>query len=81
MLSIYPNPSKDFINVDFDLLEDEKVSNISIFDIRGGLIQNNVSLEINEQGKLNVNYLSNGSYILIIDTNMRRLSSKFSVLK
>jgi Right handed beta helix region/Secretion system C-terminal sorting domain len=55
---IYPNPVKDFIYIPIEFLE------ISITDLMG----RNVSNFINKYGRINLNFLTSGSYLLIGET-------------
>lgn len=66
-IKIYPNPSKDFINI----LSEEAVTKIEIFDISGKKIKSNYSGK-----KIEVQNLPSGSYMLKIYTH-----SQISILK
>ena len=71
-ISIYPNPSSNFINIKSDLAE---ISKISLFNINGQLVY--TSKKVNS---IDVSTYSKGLYTLIIDTNEgKSYSSKVSV--
>ncbi|MBL4710391.1 MAG: T9SS type A sorting domain-containing protein [Flavobacteriales bacterium] len=68
--NVFPNPSKEFINLYTS--EDLKVQEIKIYSVRGKLI---ASPKVEQL--INISGLSNGFYILVLETNRGRLKSKF----
>ncbi len=76
-ISVYPNPVKDFLTVDFNT---EKVANSSfqLFDVSGKIInQGNLK---NDKTQISASSLSVGMYILRI-TNAGKLVKTFKIIK
>lgn len=68
-ISIYPNPAKEFVNVEFGSLSTSQWE-IKLFDLRGIEIRNwNVANDSSET-KLNLNSLSAGVYVLQIVSDL-----------
>ncbi len=59
-INIYPNPTSDFINVNID----EKITEMSIFNLSGELVLN----QVNEMNRINIQSLMTGSYLVVIKT-------------
>ncbi len=78
-IKLFPNPTRDLLNVEFELEEDEVVRSVNIFDARGGLILGGLSEQLDAEKTLNVSQLNTGLYILVIDTDKRRLTNSFVV--
>lgn len=71
-ISIYPNPTKNWLNIKTSLLINAK---LSIYDINGRLIlDNEIRGNINA---LNVEELQNGTYILKIEQGNSLISKRF----
>lgn len=68
-LSIYPNPTTDVLNIK----SDSKVKSADIYDISGKLVK---SVEVAD-GKINVQELANGSYVLKVSSEKGATSHKF----
>lgn len=68
-LSIYPNPSSDFVNVKTK----EKVNSIEVFDLSGKLILKDVS----GNNQLNIKSLEIGSYLVKVNTDKNSFTKKF----
>lgn len=68
LLSVYPNPVKDMLNIKTD----KKIKSVQIFDASGKLI--NARLNGNQ---IDVKSLSPGNYIINIETNSGKTSEKF----
>ncbi|MFT6689440.1 MAG: hypothetical protein ACJAX7_002474 [Saprospiraceae bacterium] len=62
-VSIYPNPSKDEINV--ELPNNVDLENITLFNLLG----KKVKTEIIDQNTLNIAQLASGTYILVVKTS------------
>jgi len=69
-ISVYPNPAKDKVSIDTSGLQLQKVS---IFDLQGRLV---LVADASDKGQIDVSPLSNGIYILQIETNQGILSKK-----
>lgn len=70
-LVFFPNPSKDFINVQIE--NDNQVESIQIFDINGKLVNN---LSDFKSEKIDISRLSPGAYILKAKINGNVVSKK-----
>ena len=70
---VYPNPAKEFINVEFSGLNDENIS-IEIIDVFGKVVQKEISKNENQIFNLNVSSLDAGYYVL-------KISSGYSVIQ
>ena len=70
---VYPNPAKEFINVEFSGLNDEKIS-IEIIDVFGKVVQKENRKNENQIFNLNVSSLDAGYYLL-------KISSGYSVIQ
>ncbi|QIG90737.1 peptidoglycan DD-metalloendopeptidase family protein [Chryseobacterium sp. POL2] len=71
-ISIYPNPVKSEINI--NNLSNEKIENLSIYDISGKLL---LSYKNPEASKFNVSQLTKGVYNIILNTNKNIYKQKF----
>jgi subtilisin family serine protease len=77
LLTSYPNPASDKINV-LSVFENTTNAEVSIIDMSGkevlSFTKNSVS-EIDEE--LDISNLSGGSYIIVVETDNDRISKKF----
>ena len=75
-LSIYPNPAKNEVNVRMNKSEGAKYM---IYDASGRLL---TSGNVSAEGKINTDKISNGNYILTIQTNSgEKISEKLMIKK
>jgi aminopeptidase YwaD len=74
-IKIYPNPAKDFINIEFP---DSNVKNFSvqITDFEGRSL-----LKTDNEAKVNISNLDNGAYVGIIKTGDQKVVRKIIVAK
>ena len=70
---VYPNPAKEFINVEFSGLSDENIS-IEIIDVFGKVVQKENRKNENDMFNLNISSLAAGYYLL-------KISSGYSVIQ
>ena len=70
---VYPNPAKEFINIEFSGLSDENIS-IEIIDVFGKVVQKENRKNENQIFNLNVSSLDAGYYLL-------KISSGYSVIQ
>ena len=75
---VYPNPAKEFINVEFSGLNDENIS-IEITDVFGKLVQKEISKNENEMFNLNVSSLAAGYYVLKISSGNSVIQKKIII--
>ena len=71
-INIFPNPTKDVLNV--DIPKDVNVKSIAIYSIDGSLIEKNRYPLLS--GQLNIGKLKNGTYIIHIETEKGCFSKK-----
>lgn len=69
-IEVYPNPTADFINVDF---ADLQVKQINIYSIQGTLM----FAQVNPQNSIDVSMLAAGNYIIELITNEGIASQQF----
>ncbi len=80
MQTTYPNPVKDRLTIEYIVSGKASVNTIYIFDIQGRLVQSQSVPEQMGVVEINVQNLSQGSYILSFDKNQAGgLSKKFVV--
>ncbi|PLX03950.1 MAG: hypothetical protein C0595_05085 [Marinilabiliales bacterium] len=79
-LNIYPNPTRNKLNIDFKLLKDAEIS-IIMTDISGKQIQNkNISAQAGSNKYiLDVSDVSKGFYVLRLKTNFGEINHKLIV--
>lgn len=78
---VYPNPAKNYIQLQFDGVTTSQKVNISIIDGMGKLVQNqNISTTSNNVF-LNINTLQNGTYIIKTNLNGESFIQKIIVSK
>ncbi len=79
-INIYPNPSRDKLNIDFKLLKNTEI-NIIITDISGKQIQNKSILATEGSNKyiVDVSNFSKGFYVLKLKTNLGEINHKIIV--
>lgn len=75
VITIYPNPSKDFINIDYSSISD-KVEAIEIYDILGKKVKSEKPSE-SLNTAISITTLSNGIYLLKLKTDGTEIVQKF----
>lgn len=78
-LEIFPNPTRDYINLSYEVIENTEIS-AQIYDMQGRLMQvyNNLSSTAGEhQHRINVSDLASGNYNIVITSEGQRLSKSF----
>ena len=75
---VYPNPAKEFINVEFSGLSDENIS-IEIIDVFGKVVQKENRKNENEIFNLNVSSLDAGYYVLKISSGNSVIQKKIII--
>ena len=75
---VYPNPAKEFINVEFSGLNYENIS-IEITDVFGKVVQKEISKNENQMFNLNVSSLSAGYYVLKISSGTSVIQKKIII--
>ena len=75
-LNVYPNPAKDFVNVQWTTDNEQfEVTGINVFDVYGKLIST-VNMDENPT-RINVNGLANGMYFVRVTTNAGVVTKSF----
>ena len=75
---VYPNPAKEFINVEFSGLNYENIS-IEITDVFGKVVQKEISKNENQMFNLNVSSLAAGYYVLKISSGNSVIQKKIII--
>ena len=75
---VYPNPAKEFINVEFSGLSDENIS-IEIIDVFGKVVQKENRKNENEMFNLNISSLDAGYYLLKISSGHSVIQKKIII--
>jgi len=75
-ISIYPNPSKDFVNLSFTGFEFDEESSVMIFDMQGRVI--NAISDIKKLTTINTSTLPKGTYLMRITTKAGSDIKRFS---
>jgi len=77
--SVYPNPVKNYLNIKTVLIENEIV-NYSIVDMQGRLLKSGVITTLsNDTHQLDMSTLSNGTYIVQLNSEFRNFTTKVQV--
>lgn len=74
-LSLYPNPSNDFIQLD----SESEIDRLQIYNSVGQRIM--VMNNLDQSNKIDVSLLPNGNYTAVIETGTKKAKRKFSVLR
>ena len=86
-VKIYPNPASDFIHVELELIDDEKMT-VSIIDLHGRTIykanQNKGSKKTKQEFSLDLNSISgekinSGTYLLTVESSGNIAVAKFEI--
>ena len=75
---VYPNPAKEFINVEFSGLSDENIC-IEIIDVFGKVVQKENRKNENEMFNLNISSLDAGYYLLKISSDNSVIQKKIII--
>jgi photosystem II stability/assembly factor-like uncharacterized protein len=74
-LNIYPNPAKDYINL--DIINNKNFNYYTINNVSG----KNIIFKSKFKEKINISNLNNGVYFLILENNNEKIYKKFIVSK
>jgi plastocyanin len=77
VITVYPNPVNDFINVNVSELKDTPSFVISIYSIDGKLIKEFNETNTNNELYLDINEISSGFYLLEVEANNKKHITKF----
>ncbi len=72
VISVYPNPSKDVINVNSSI---NLFNSISIVDLNGRIVKN-VNFDAVSQAEINISDLANGVYIMNVNSEKQTITKK-----
>ena len=76
---VYPNPSKEIINVQINQLDNSIIRNIEILDLTGKCVHSQIATLSNNQ--IDVSGFDNGFYFLQIKNNSTCITKKISIAK
>ncbi|WP_294208951.1 T9SS type A sorting domain-containing protein [uncultured Chryseobacterium sp.] len=78
--NVYPNPTSDFITIDFSNNLSEGNTNIQIYNFSGKKVKDVYNGQVNRGNskslKIDLSSLPKGEYFILIDSNGKRLSKK-----
>jgi hypothetical protein len=80
-MKVYPNPTSDFIKMDFNLLESTDV-NVYVYDLNGRVLQSAAYGNLQKSNynmSMNLNGLSTGSYFVTIQAGESVITKKIQV--
>ena len=72
MINVYPNPAKDILNVN---VSNDRIRNLLIYDLAGQAVYN--LSDLHGQSQINIGHLSNGIYLLKVETDSGISIAKF----
>ncbi len=78
-INIYPNPSSDYINIEFADGDDSKDLQLSVYDMQGRLV--NDALRSVKNNLWISNNLEAGMYLLKVQNNITIISKTFEIIK
>jgi len=70
-IDVYPNPTTDIITI--NTIDNHNIHGVSIYDLNGKKFESH----LNPDHSINVDFLSTGTYLLVIETDKGTKSSKF----
>ena len=79
LVNVYPNPAKDFINVDIEATN-FKQSEIELFDMQGKFVKK-AKLNAKQGNRIDVSNLNSGAYTYNVSLNGKTISGKVIVGK
>ena len=79
LVNVYPNPAKDFINVDIEATNFKK-SEIELFDMQGKLVKK-AKLNSKKENRIDVSNLNSGAYTYNVMLNGKTISGKVIIGK
>lgn len=78
LVSVYPNPSTDFVNVSMRFLNPVNEATVDMIDISGKVIYSAKLKNVTEESmKIPVNSLSSGLYMIKVSTDKGNITRKF----
>lgn len=87
-LKLYPNPTNELLNIEFDNADDNSITTIGIYNMMGELISNYVpeaketgrrTLSINLNENPDLQKLNNGVYLCVLSVNGKITTARFSI--
>lgn len=79
-IKVFPNPASQVLNIDLDAIEINGQVNISVIDISGKIILQDVK-DASQINSININTLNSGHYMLNIYNDKYIIGKRFSVVK
>jgi aminopeptidase YwaD len=77
-VSFFPNPGKDFININLGTLT-EKEYQFSLIDINGKVVLEKAITNPNQLEKINISSLTKGLYLAILNAGDKKISKKIVI--
>jgi hypothetical protein len=79
MISVFPNPSNNYIQIELNSSENIKINNIQIIDISGRVLNQFNNNKIGDNYRINTSLYPNGLYFIKISTNKGLVNKKIIV--
>jgi hypothetical protein len=79
-IKVYPNPARDYINVDIECTNFNNASSIELFDMQGRIVRKE-KLKAKQGNRVDVSSLSAGAYSYNVSLNGKTISGKVIVEK
>ncbi|MFA6200571.1 MAG: T9SS type A sorting domain-containing protein [Bacteroidales bacterium] len=79
-IKVYPNPAKDYINVDIECTNFNNASSIELFDMQGRIVRKE-KLKAKQGNRVDVSSLCAGAYTYNVSLNGKTISGKVIVGK
>lgn len=80
LISIFPNPVKEVLTVRLKKPGQHNFS-YQIIDLSGRVVQRSEKQLVNQEVKININNIANGTYLLVVENGVRISKEVFSVSK
>ena len=83
LLPIYPNPTNDYINISYSLIEDT-FTNLKIVDMMGSEVMNIINNEVIAHSntlKVDTRKYAVGTYFIILTTSNNQITRRFTIIR
>ena len=77
-VSFFPNPTRDFINIDLGILT-EKEYQFSLIDINGKVVLEKTITNPNQLEKINITSFTKGLYLATLNAGNKKISKKIVI--
>lgn len=77
--SVFPNPTQSVLNIDFNIINQNEIKSIKIFNNIGQLVKDIPKTDISD--KISVSSLASGTYIISIEAKNKKKYDKLFIVK